>query len=177
MPDFVADVMEKVQQLTEIGKSAEEKQHLINVSEVFYVWDIMVMKYDILNTIRILENFINQKDLKFIAEQLAKGLTQGITAMELIMEDYSIPFPVRPPAGNKTTDCLENITEKYIFEAIYEGAQSFFPVLASGFMNSTSPKVRKAFKNHLLLTIELLELIVEYGKLKGLINEPPVYRT
>lgn len=176
MPDIVATIMEKVHKLTEIGKSAKDKQQLINVSEVFYVWDIMVMKYDILSTVRIAENFVNDKDLRFIAEQLAKGLTKGITDMELIMKDYDIPFPVRPPASNKTTVNLEDVTDKYIYQVIFEGVQSFFPVLASGFMNSTSPKVRKAIKSHLLLTIELQELVVEYGKLKGFLNQPPIYR-
>ena len=78
MPDIVASITEKVQQLTEIGKSTKDKQQLINVSEVFYVWDIMVMKYDIFTSVRIMENFIDDKDLKFIANQLTKGLIAGM---------------------------------------------------------------------------------------------------
>ncbi len=176
MPDFIATITEKVQQLTEIGKSTKDKQALINVSEVFYVWDVMVMKYDILTKVKIMDNFIHDIDLKFISGQLAKGLITGIEDMEQIMQDHSIPFPVRPPAGNNTTANLENVTDQYIYEGLFSGIQSFFPVLASAFMNSTSPKVRKAMKSHLLLTIELQELIVEYGKLKGYLNQPPVYR-
>ena len=43
-------------------------------------------------------------------------------------------------------------------------------------MQSTTPDVRKGLKEHLLLTIELQEMLVEYGKLKGYLNQPPVYR-
>ncbi|MCW3491640.1 hypothetical protein [Dethiobacter alkaliphilus] len=176
MPDFVGGIMEKVQQITEMGKSNKDLQGLINVSEVFYVWDIMVMKFDILTTVMLMENFIKDKDLKFIAAQLSKGLITGIEDMEQVMKDHSIPFPPRPPVSSNTTAVLEDITDQFIYGGFYESIQSFFPVLSGGFMNSTSPKVRNAIKSHLLLTIELQELIVEYGKLKGFLNPPPVYR-
>jgi spore coat protein CotF len=174
--DIIAGITEKIQKLHELGKSCEEKQALINVSEVFYIWDIMVMKMDILETVRIMENLIGDNDLKFIAAQLKKGLLSGIEDMEKIMKEYSIPFPVRPPAGINTVNSIEDFSDKIIYEGLFEGIQSFFFVLASGFMNSTSPKIRNAIKGHLILTIQLQELIVEYGKLKGFLNAPPVYR-
>ena len=92
------------------------------------------------------------------------------------MKEHSIPFPVRPPASNVSSATLEDITDQYIYTGFYDAIQSFFPVLGSGFMNSTSPIIRKVIKNHILLTMELQELIVEYGKLKGFLNRPPIYR-
>ncbi len=174
--DIVATITEKIQKLQDLGKPSIEKQAIINVSEVFYVWDIMVMKMDILHTVRIMESLIVDSDLMFIANQLGKGLETGIAQMERIMNDYSIPFPLRPPAASTAISTLEDFSDKTIYETLYEGIQSFFFVLASGFMNSTSPKVRKALKDHLLLTMQLQELIVEYGKIKGYLNVPPVYR-
>ena len=173
--DIISSVTEKIQRLSELNKSPEEKQALINVSEVFYVWDILVMKMDILQTVSIMENFIGDVDLRFIAAQFSKGLTVGIQYMEDIMKDYGIPFPVRPPVGSNTNNNMEDFSDKLIYEGLFEGVQSFFFVLASGYMNSTSPKIRKAIKDHLLLTMQLQELIVEYGKIKGFLNEPPVY--
>jgi hypothetical protein len=170
------DITDKLQQLKEIGKSTTEKQEFINVAEVFYVWDVMVTKFDIMQSLKIVEVFIQDDDLKLIAQQLVKGLETGINDMERLMSDYGIPFPVRPPVGSNSTDSLEDFSDKLIYISLLEGIQSFFPILSSAFMNSTSPKARKAFKNHLLLTIELQELIVDYGKLKGFIPEPPVYR-
>ncbi|KJS88264.1 MAG: hypothetical protein JM58_01520 [Peptococcaceae bacterium BICA1-8] len=172
----MVDIMDKLHMLTEITKSARDKQRMINVSEVFYVWDILVAKLDIMETINILDDNIDDIDLKFISNQLVKGLQSGINDMEKLMNDYGIPFPVRPPVGSNSMANLETFTDKYIYESILEGIQSFFPILSSGFMNSTSPKIRKAFKNHLLVTIELQEQIVEYGKLKGFLNEVPIYR-
>lgn len=170
------EFMKKLQKLTEMGKSTSEKQGLINVNEVFYVWDIMVAKYDIMQSVKIVENFITDIDLKLIAEQVVNGLETGITDMEELMANYGIPFPERPPVGSNATVSITDFSEKFIYVGLFEGIQSFFPILSAGFMNSTSPVVRKAIKDHLLVTIELQELIVEYGKLKGFLNEPPVYK-
>jgi hypothetical protein len=167
--------MDKLQAVSEIGKSTREKQELINVSEVSYIWDIYIIKFDILETMNIIENFIKDADLKYILGKTTDGLKAGIESMEKLILNYGIPFPVRPSVASKTTTMVEDFTDRFIYEDIFSAIQSFFPVLASAFMNSTSPKVRKAFKNHLLLTVELQEQIVEYGKLKGFLNEPPIY--
>lgn len=170
------DVMDKLQNVTNLGKTVREKQKIINVSEAFYIWDILVVKLDILETIQILENFIEDTDLELLNGQVSNGITTGIRDMEKLMEDYGMPFPDRPPAGKNAIVSVEQFTDRYIFQALFESVQAFFPILAGGFMNSTTPQIRKAIKNHLLLTIELQELMVEYGKLKGFLWEPPVYR-
>ena len=115
--------------------------------------------------------------MKFISGQLLKGLEEGIREMEELMKNYGIPFPMRPPAGSNTTSNLEHLTDRDIYTAIFEGIQSFFPILSSAFMNSTSPLIRKKIKNHLLLTLELQELIVEFGKQKGYLYQPPGMKT
>jgi hypothetical protein len=172
----MVDIMDKLQGVTEIGKSTREKQATINVSEVFYIWDIQVMKFDMLETMHIIENFINDYDLKYIFNKIVDALKSGINEMEQLIKDYGIPFPVRPPIFSKTSTMWEHFTDRFIYEEIFGSIQSFFPILASAFMNATSPRVRKAFKNHLLLSVELQELIIEYGKLKGFLIETPIYR-
>jgi hypothetical protein len=173
----MVDIIDKFQKIAEIGMSPEEKQGLINVSEVFYVWDILVTKLDILDNIHLIMNYIEDKDLDFIAHQLIDGLQSGINEMEKLMKDYGLPFPTQPPVDSNISCDIEAITDRYIFQTIFEGIQCFFPLLSSGFMNCTSAKIRKAFKKHLLLSMELQELIVDYGKLKGFLYEPPIYRT
>lgn len=172
----MVDIMDKIQKLSEIGLSAKEKQGLINVSEAFYAWDIMTTKLDILETMHILENFIDDIDLRLIANKTVASLQSGIAGMEKIMDNYGIPFPIRPPAGSKTTISMEYFTDRYIYQNIFESIQAFFPVLAQGYMQSTTPFPKKEFKKHLLNTMELHEIIIEYGKLKGFLSEPPAYK-
>jgi len=172
----MVDLMDKWQVITDLGKTTREKQATINVSEVYYIWEIYTMKFDMLEGMHIIENFVHDDDLKYILSKFVAGLKSGINEMDKLIKDYGIPFPIRPPLLSKTSAVSEHITDRFIYEEVFGAIQSFFPILASAFMNATSPRVRKAFKNHLLLTVELQELIVEYGKLKGFLMEPPVYR-
>ncbi len=168
--------MDKLQKIANIGKSTKEKQSVISVVEVFYVWDILVTKLDIMEAVQIFQNMIEDDDLKFVNRQVANTLSSGIMDMERIMRDYDLPFPPRPPAAVNSTVRLENITDRDIFQMLYEAIQAFFPILGIGFMQSTTPDVRKAIKEHLLITIEMQEILVEYGKLKNFLYMPPVYR-
>lgn len=173
----MVDIMDKIQSLMEIGLSPKEKMGSINVSEAFFAWDILVFKLDIMESIQIIENFISDQDLKLITGRVVDTIQAGIVNMENIMYDYSLPFPTRPPAGSNTTIDPEYYTDRDIFMSLFESIQSFFPILSASFMQSTTPKVRKVFKNHLLLVMEIHEVLVEYGKLKGYLNVPPIYCT
>ncbi|MCO1604030.1 DUF3231 family protein [Desulfosporosinus nitroreducens] len=172
----IVDLMDKFQKIADIGKSAREKQRIINVVEVFYIWDVLVTKLDALETIQIFEYMIKDNDLTLIKNRVKEGLLAGIDDMEALMRDYDLPFPMRPPADVSSTVQIEIVSDRDIFQMLYEVIAAFFPILGIGFMQSTTPDVRKGLKNHLLLTIELQEMLVEYGKLKGFLNQPPVYR-
>lgn len=172
----MTDLMDVLHNVSKLGKPAREKQKTVNVIEVFYIWDIMIAKLDIMLTVRIMENFITEPDLKIISDKVAQGLKNGIDDMEELMLNYSIPFPARPPAGVVTAADIEYFTDQFIYQNLFEGVQAFFPVLSSAFMNSTSPDVRKEMREHLTLTMDLQELLVDYGKVKGYINEAPAYR-
>lgn len=172
----IVDIMDKFQKVADIGKSAREKQKIINVVEVFYIWDVLVTKLDALETIQIFEHMIEDNDLMIIKNKVKDGLFMGIDDMEALMREYDLPFPVRPPADVSSTVHIETVSDRDIFLMFYEVIAAFFPILGIGFMQSTTPDVRKGLKSHLLLTIELQEMLVEYGKLKGYLNQPPVYR-
>ena len=172
----MVDIMDKLQKLTDTGKSIREKQRIINVVEVFYIWDVLVTKLDALETIQIFEHMIEDNDLAIIKNKVKEGLLVGIDDMEAIMREYDLPFPMRPPADVSSTVHIEVVNDRDIFQMFYEVIAAFFPILGIGFMQSTTPDVRKGLKNHLLMTMELQEMLVEYGKLKGFLNQPPVYR-
>lgn len=68
---------------------------------------------DILETIQIFENFIEDNDLILIKRQVADGITSGITDMEKLMKEYGIPFPMRPPAGSNSYENIKVYPENY----------------------------------------------------------------
>jgi hypothetical protein len=168
--------MDKLQRIADIGKSTTQKQSIISSIEVFYIWDVLVTKFDALETIQIFEHMIEDNDLKIVKNKVKDGLIVGIDDMEALMRNYDLPFPMRPPADVSSHAHVETVSDRDIFQMLYEIIAAFFPILGIGFMQSITPTVRKGLKNHLLLTMELQEMLVEYGKLRGFLNEPPVYR-
>ena len=67
----MVDIMDKIQSITEIGKTTSEKQKNINIKGFLHM-GCLIIKYDILETISILRNFIDDNDLKFIVGQVTK---------------------------------------------------------------------------------------------------------
>lgn len=84
-----------------------------------------------METIQILENMIEDDDLKFINNRVKDTLYSGIADMETIMRNYDLPFPERPPAAVNSTVRLENITDKIFFQMLYEALAAFFPYYVS----------------------------------------------
>ncbi len=108
----------------------------------------------------LFKNLIQDSDFIIIKERVKAGFQKGINDMEALMSHYGLPFPPRSPVYSKFKTKLEQITDKDIFINIYETIQSIFPIVSSSVMNSTSPVIRKAFKEHLYLTIDLHEMLV-----------------
>jgi len=47
-------MIEKIQHVSDIGKSTRDKQKDIFVSEVWHIWDILIERYSVINTTQIL---------------------------------------------------------------------------------------------------------------------------
>ncbi|WP_242833787.1 hypothetical protein [Desulfosporosinus sp. OT] len=144
----MVDIMDKLQELTNTGKSIREKQRIINVVEVFYIWDVLVTKLDALETVQIFEHMIEDNDLVIIKNKVKEGLLVGIDDMEAIMREYDLPFPMRPPADVSSTVHIDVVNDRDIFQMFYEVIAAFFPILGIGFLQSTTPDIRKGLKNH-----------------------------
>ncbi|EGW40325.1 hypothetical protein DOT_1664 [Desulfosporosinus sp. OT] len=145
---MMVDIMDKLQELTNTGKSIREKQRIINVVEVFYIWDVLVTKLDALETVQIFEHMIEDNDLVIIKNKVKEGLLVGIDDMEAIMREYDLPFPMRPPADVSSTVHIDVVNDRDIFQMFYEVIAAFFPILGIGFLQSTTPDIRKGLKNH-----------------------------
>lgn len=164
------------QKISEIGKEPSQKQQEISVSEVWHLHGHLIMRYDVLETTNIIGNYAQSPDLKLLLSKGTTVLEAQVKTLETLMKEYDIPLPERPPYGSKSTANVEIINDRYIFRRIYRGIQSFIPIHAGAFTQSTLPKIREQFKTFLMEEIELFNMLVEYGKIKGFEEVPPKYR-
>lgn len=169
-------ITEQIQKIAELGKSTSEKQEIINVSEVFHLWNHLVQRYNVIYITNILQLFAKDEDLKLFLSVGEKTLNDNIILLEKEMLRYGIPLPLRPPKQTQAAANLEQISDRFIFRRILRGIQSFLPTHTMAFVHSTSPKIRQLFMEFMIEEMKLYDKFMEYGKIKGYENNPPQYK-
>jgi spore coat protein CotF len=122
------------------------------------------------------ELYARDEDLRLILKYGKNTLGKHIDILEKKMTEFAIPLPLRPPKQTQNTVNLEVTSDRYIFRRVLRGIQSFLPTHSMAVIHSTSPVIRDLFLSFLNEEMKLYDKLVEYGKLKGYILEPPVYK-
>ncbi len=169
-------ILGSIQNLSQIGSSTQDKQTLLNVGEVWHLWDHLSERYGVLNTTTILRNFARDDDLKVVLTLGINALTNQVADLEKMLGAYGIPLPYRPPAEVVSATQYEAIDDKYIYRRVLRGIQSFVSIHIDAFLSSTSPNIRDKFKKYIIEEMDLYDKLIEYGKLKGFTMIPPPYR-
>lgn len=169
-------ITKTIQEITESGMTTKDKQQIINVSEVFHLWNHLVQRYNVIYVTDTLEKMAQDDDLKLILNVGKKKLGDNIDELEKELVAYGIPLPNRPPKQSQTITHLESISDRYIFRRIFRGIQSFIPTHTMAVVHSTSPKIREMFMSFLIEEMKIYDKFVEYGKMKGYEIIPPKYR-
>jgi hypothetical protein len=160
----------------EMNKSLEDKQRNINVSEVYHLWNHLVQRYNVIYITILLESFVKDNDLKLVLNSGSKILTKHMDLLEKELLNYGIPLPVRPPKKIQRTVNYEQLSDRLVYRRILRGIQAFLPVHTMAFNHSTSPKIRDLFMSFMAEEMKIYDKYIEYGKIKGYIIKPPVYR-
>lgn len=169
-------LLQQLQKLNELGLSTADKQHQINVSEVFHLWNHLVQRYYVISVTNILETYAKDNEFKIILGVGRNSINEHINILEKEMMSYGIPLPIRHPKQTNITSNLEQISDRYIFRRILRGIQLFLPTHTMAFVHSTSPKIRELFMFFLVEEMKIYDRMVEYGKLKGYTVNPPTYK-
>ncbi len=169
-------LLQKMQKIKELCMSTREKQQSITVSEVYHLWNHLISRYDVILVTDTLQSFVRDDDLKAVLKIGRKVLNKNIKILEKEMMEYGIPLPLRPPKQATITENIEHVSDRHIFRRILRGIQEFLPTHIMAFIHSTSPKIRELFLTFLYDEMKLYDKYLEYGKLKGYVIEPPLYR-
>jgi hypothetical protein len=170
------DIMDKAAKIAKLGSSTRDKQKVISVSEVMYVFDILVAKYDAVEEGYILRDFTEDTDLVLLISKALEFFEYVVKQMEDTLAEYGISSPDRPPIPASTALNVEIFRDKYIFQVLFQSVQTLCGLVSRAFNHSPSPDIRKMFKEIMYRQLDINDLFYEYGKLKNLINEVPIYR-
>lgn len=169
-------LLETLQELLNGGKSTEELQKEISISEVWHLWELLVARYDVLNTTQLLLAFAIDTDLKLVVSQGLKMLEDQIKQNEDFLQKYGIPLPKKAPEPSHITTLIEEVTDEYIYRRVFRGIQSFIPILSNAFIASNKHEIRNYFYTLLIQELKTYDKLFEYGKLKSWVSSPPRYK-
>ena len=170
----IAGVMDK---LADKGKTTEKEQYEISAAEAGNMWNKLAARYDLLESIMILMNYVKDEDLRKEMQSLLKRIKQQVVKLEKVMAEHAVSLPPRPPSEIVITEDIESITDRYIFIRMYYSIKRFLPVHIVAFQQSTSPELREMFKNFLLEEMELFERFENLGLRKNWLQSQPEYKT
>ncbi|MCK8817450.1 DUF3231 family protein [Natroniella sulfidigena] len=174
---MLTPILEEIEQKLKLSKSRRDRQTLINVLEVGYVWDILTSRYQTLENTKVFLGIVQDSDLKFLLEQGKKFLTKEIKRLEKICSDFGIPTVKKPAENSLSVFDIEVVSDEYIYTHILAGLQSFLPTLVTAFSHSISSMIRTTFQEFLTEELNLYGNFLEYGMMKGWVKAPPAYRS
>ncbi|WP_408956388.1 spore coat protein [Natroniella sp. ANB-PHB2] len=167
--------MSILKNITEKVGQKKNKQMKVHVGEAFYLWELLVARYDSLDKTQIYCEFINDKDFLAIVKRGIQKLKSQIGKLENIMSDLGITLPNRPPAKVNINNNITIVKDKMIFRDIHRGIQGYIDLHTRAFKSATNTKLRSLFKDYLIQELDMAEKLVEYGQLKGWFLIPPPF--
>lgn len=169
-------IMKYLQKASSMNDSTKEKQSYITIAEVSSLWLQLSGRYDAIESTRILRNFVRDEDLKKMLDDGLKVLNKQVKELESTSRDYGIPMPCKPPEFSNIALDVNAITDKYVFKRIYRGIQNFLSLHMTCFIHTKSSFLREKFRKFLNEETDLFDAMIEYGKLKGWLEEEPTFR-
>lgn len=169
-------IMETIEKLGNIGKDVRQKQQELTIFEVANLWHLLTSRYDAYETNSILTNFADAIDLKTILNKGHSTLQKQIVELEKLMENYGIVMPPKPPESTSNTNVVQAINDRYIYRQVLMGIQGFMQIHLTGFLESMSPGIRELFRRYLQEEMAMYDNLLEYGKMKGYVDNFPVFR-
>lgn len=169
-------ILKQLHNLSDVGKSKKELQTEISTSESWHLWDMLRARYDVINQTNIYLNFVTDKDFLVVLNIGLNQLKEQIIELEKATKKYGITVPGKNPVPPNITHKIAEINDQYIFRNILQGIQGFLQIHLSSFVQSTNPAIRQLFKELFISEIGIYDKLLEYGKIKNWVDDPPTYR-
>ncbi len=162
--------------LTFLKGKTKEKKELVDVREVFNIWDILKSKYDTIERFEIYQKFAHDNDLILIINNYIKAFKENRTILENLMRKYAIKGPDMGRSFSDWSRNTEIMRDEIIAQEILLYSQGHIEnMLRTVNTSVTNDKVRITISKMMEETINKSEYLYQYLKLKGWIEVPPLY--
>lgn len=162
---------------TILRRKAKSRQQLVDTQEAFNLWSMLRSKYMVIERLQSWENFAHDHDLRLMLQVHLKELKENVAILEKMLKKYSINGPDQQNRYSiKAPSNPEVFQDQFIAEDTFLYLQEHVENLIRALRNSiTNDPVRKQFLKFAIKTINQMDSLVQYLKLKGWLETPPLY--
>ncbi|MDW7675083.1 MAG: DUF3231 family protein [Bacillota bacterium] len=160
-----------------IRKKSENKQKLIDCQEAFNIWTILKSKYVVTERLMTWEKYAHDLDLKLILKRHLAGIKKNISILETQIQNFHVKPPTyKNKAASTAPSNPEMVMDEYIaidaFIYIQEHVENMLRSLRT---SKTNDELRSSLQEMTISTIDQLNEVIHYLKLKGWLETPPLY--
>jgi hypothetical protein len=149
----------------------------IDIETAFNLWNLLVARYESLESAQMFKNFVHDKDFILILEIYIKNYKDQINVLEQETEKFKVKLPTRPAAEFKTSVKINEFTDKFIYKRMFSDMMNeMFSLARTVRTTLTNDRLRKLFVKYLFSHLSDFNSLYEYGKLKGWEEVTPAYK-
>lgn len=157
-------------------KRVEKQQQMIDVREAFNLWDILKSKYYILENLETYEEFVHDLDLKMFLANYIKTFRKNAHILEDLMRRYAVMGPEQHRGASHWAGNPEAVRDEFAASTILLYMQEHIANLLRASRTSvTNDYCRSVIVKMLKQTIRKTDTLYKYMKMKGWIENPPLY--
>lgn len=161
-----------------IFKRNPRGKEIIDIEEAYNIWMLLTTRYDNVQTIQVLRNFIHDRDLAIIVNQIADEYQKQIQNLENEAKYFELKVPEKPPKDVRTSQSVDAFSDQFIYNIILGSVKDDLFILSRTVRTSTTnDRLRGIFKSLLASQLSRFELTQKYGKLKEWLEPAPTYKT
>lgn len=150
----------------------------LNASEAYNIWNRLREMYISRETNLVLRNFVHDRELLLLINNETESLDKQVEILEKLAREFKLKLPSRPPLDFKISQKTDDITDKFIFKAIYNDfLVELIKIGLAARTSVTNDNLRKIFVQYLLQQLERFNHWYKYGKIKGWTDIAPSYIT
>ena len=157
-------------------RSDEAVKNHINVLSAHGLWRLLSERYYILDQMRIMSNFIHDKDFQYIVDRNLDAYEKEVEVLLRKMDYFNIPGATPATEGRKVIGNSQVITDKAISQVLLKFMQTDVSLILETMRGiTTNDELMKKFIKFTDRAIGRLGKLIMYMKLKGWVDIPPLY--
>ena len=158
-------------------KKNPKNQEIIDIEEIYNIWQLINYKYDVVHSIHLFKNFVYDRELDVALTDNLDNLQNHVNQLVDEATKFKIKHTRRPPRDVKTSMTIEEFTDQYIYRAFYgDFEENCFRLNRAVRSSTTNDRLRSVFRQLLKKRLDNFNDFLELGKLKGWLEPDPTYK-